>query len=115
MREAHEEIGVAISPQSLEYKAILTFIFPHKPECNQECHAFFTTKWVGEPQESEEMAPHWHAKNSLPFEHMWSDDAHWLPHALSGALIKARFHFDEAGALFEKIVSVVTAFESVSD
>ena len=46
---------------------------------------------------------------------MWSDDAHWLPHALSGALIKARFHFDEAGALFEKIVSVVTAFESVSD
>ena len=56
-REAHEEIGVVISPQSLERKAILTFIFSHKPEWNQECHAFFTTEWVGEPEESEEMAP----------------------------------------------------------
>jgi 8-oxo-dGTP diphosphatase len=49
--------------------------------------------WEGIPKESREMVPTWFAVDKIPFERMWQDGAHWLPHILAGERIQARFTF----------------------
>lgn len=103
VREADEEIGVAILPEDLKRVATIDFAFQDKPELNQRVHTFFTTRWEGEPKESEEMRPAWYAYEEIPYSAMWVDDREWLPRVLKGERLAARFLFTSDGsAILEK-------------
>ncbi len=98
MRETFEEINVKIKEEDLVQVATLNFSFQNKPEWNQQTHAFFIEKWVGEPSETEEMSPKWYGIYELPFHKMWVDDPHWLPLAIKGNKLNASFYFNETGS-----------------
>jgi len=53
------------------------------------------TDYSGEPIETEEMEPEWHAIDKIPFEKMWKDDIHWLPRFLNGETLSGTFLFDD--------------------
>jgi mutator protein MutT len=98
IRETKEEIGVDIlNPEKF---GIFHFVFPHKPEWDQDVHLFLAKEWVGEPAESEEMTPKWFSVNEIPYEKMWDDDKLWLPHILKGEKVEVDFVFGPG----EKIV-----------
>lgn len=94
IRESQEEIGV--TPTDFIKMADITFdeLFKGSP-ATMHVHIFVTTKWNGDPSESEEMAPKWFEKNELPFENMWPNDLYWLPQVLEGTKLKAYFKLDK--------------------
>ncbi len=63
---------------------------------------FFAEQFEGDPSETEEMRPEWFALEDIPYHAMWSDDIHWLPKALEGAFVEARFTFDEESNVREQ-------------
>lgn len=96
IRECAEEISV--TPRSLGKVAVLNFYFPAEKAAlgfNQQAHVFFCDEWDGEPVESEEMRPQWFAKDAIPYNEMWADDAYWLPRVLAGEQIEADFYFND--------------------
>ncbi len=52
-------------------------------------------KFIGEPKETNEMTPRWFDISQIPYEQMWSDDAHWLPLLLADKTFRGKFHFDK--------------------
>lgn len=90
-RELEEESKVQLSRDALSLVARLEFSFPEKPEWNQRVHVYLAHAWEGQPQETEEMTPHWFHKTSIPYEQMWPDDPYWLPQILQGKYIQAKF------------------------
>lgn len=97
VREAKEEIGVAVNAVNLQPRGTLDFYFPLQPahrDWNQRVHVFVTTRWRGQPRETEEMRPAWFRRDSLPFTHMWPDDPFWLPQVLAGQTVTGAFMFD---------------------
>lgn len=108
IREVQEEIGVLIkNPQPVAY---FEFIFPDQPDDIQpdnETHLFIATDWEGEPLETDEMAPRWFKIDEIPYDEMWEDDRHWLPHILAGRKLKARFSFDKNDRMTEKMIELV--------
>jgi len=108
IRETREEIAVEIRPEDLANVAVIDFFFEGKKEFDQQVHAFFVEKWQSEPTESEEMKPEWYSYSKLPFEKMWIDDAHWLPRAIAGEKLKAKFVFNEDGSeLISKEIDIL--------
>lgn len=108
IRETKEEIGVDIKDP--EKVAVFKFRFPFKkPEdgWDQDVHLFLVKNWGGEPAESEEMAPKWFALNEIPYDKMWEDDRHWMPHILKGEKLKASFTFDQDNKITEHKIEVV--------
>lgn len=95
VRELKEESGLFAKPQNLWYAAYLEFVFPAKPEWNRVVHGFRLEFWQGEPQESEEVLPHWVDLNELPFDEMWDDSKMWLPQMLRGQKIRMKFVYSE--------------------
>lgn len=102
-REAKEEIGISVLEMS--QCATLAFTFPHNPDWSQEVHVYFSTKWEGEPVESEEMNPSWFIVERIPYETMWPDDVYWLPKVLKGQIVKGRFVFGEGDVILENEVT----------
>jgi 8-oxo-dGTP pyrophosphatase MutT (NUDIX family) len=105
IRETKEEIGVEI--KNPEKFGLFHFRFPHKPEYDQDVHLFLAKEWIGEPKESEEMAPKWFLLNEIPYNKMWSDDPLWLPHILKGKKLEADFVFQEGDKIKEHNIKVV--------
>ncbi|MBU0636427.1 NUDIX domain-containing protein [Candidatus Micrarchaeota archaeon] len=93
VRETKEENGLELQPTDLQKMGELTFLMPHHPMGTQLVHVYTVKKWRGEPQESDEMIPHWFSVKELPFEKMWPDDKHWLQHVLEGKPVTATFLF----------------------
>ena len=80
VRETEEEIGV--TPLDLRHVATLDFIFPDQPRFagwSMQVFVYLAEHWIGEPSESEEVAPRWFPRDALPYPGMWSDAAYWLP------------------------------------
>ena len=92
-REMEEETGIHVSTQDLVPVARLTFRFPARPEWTQQVHVFFARSWQGRAVEGREMAPVWFGVDSLPFDEMWQDGAHWLLPILAGRRIQGWFTF----------------------
>lgn len=92
-RELHEECGIEAGVADLHSVARIEFSFPFKPEWDQVVHAFVAYTWRGEPHESREMIPRWFATTAIPYDTMWADDKHWLPLALEGKHVQAKFTF----------------------
>ena len=101
-REALEEIGC--SPVDAQEVARLRFYFPEAPRgkvWDQEVIVFIASAWEGAPVETEEMAPRWFPKSTIPYKEMWSDDELWLPHVLNGKVVTADFMFDARKAVVD--------------
>lgn len=105
IRETKEEVGVEVKDF---YKVgEIEFIFPEKAAWDQLVHVYLVKDWVGEPQESEEMQPKWFAVEEIPYDSMWSSDAHWLPKVLSKKLVKARFLFNNEAVIQDHHLTTV--------
>ncbi len=93
VRECHEEI--CVTPTAYHKVAELDFYGGSVEEgWHMFVHAYVCTAWEGEPQETEEMAPKWFEKSSIPYEQMWQDDQYWLPLVLDGKSLTGTFTFD---------------------
>lgn len=90
VRETQEETGV--TPSGLELRVELSFIFTNGYSLRGS--VFFANEFTGTPAETAEAAPFWCSRNELPFDRMWEDDREWLPRALEGERLDARFIFD---------------------
>ena len=101
LRETWEECGINV--REFRKMGELRFLFPLKPQWNQNVHVFVSGKWDGEPMESDEVKPRWFYIDELPFDEMWQNDPHWLPKILKGETVKATFIF---GSDNEKIESM---------
>lgn len=102
IRETEEEIGV--TPHDLRRVATLDFFFPAEPAFagwDQQVCVYLTERWVGEPVESEEVAPRWFARDAIPFAEMWADDPFWLPLVLRGVSVCGQFLYDDSGGVIE--------------
>lgn len=84
VRECQEEIDV--TPQELHKVGELHFF--DLPDVEHYCHVYTTTRWEGEPRETEEMRPQWFAEADIPYDTMWPDDELWMPLLLASKLFK---------------------------
>lgn len=112
IRETEEEIGVKI--KNPEKFAIMDFYFPLVPkekDFDQQVHLYLIREWEGEPTETEEMKPQWFKAHEIPFDEMWDDDKHWLPHVLEGKKLKAEFHFGKEDKVIKKIIDLKEILE----
>lgn len=108
VRETQEEIGV--TPLDYERVADIVFHEQHEGKQTEMYVAVFTTyTWVGEPSESEEMAPQWFHTQEIPYTQMWPDDEYWLPQVLDGKKLRAVFHLDDHDQIVSKQVTEVHA------
>jgi 8-oxo-dGTP diphosphatase len=94
-----EEIGVQVPEQDMQEKGEIDFYFEQRPEFNQRMHIFSALKWLGNPTESEEMAPKWFNFKEIPYGQMWIDDEYWLPKVLSGQHVRGIFWFNRDGTV----------------
>jgi 8-oxo-dGTP pyrophosphatase MutT (NUDIX family) len=92
-RELAEEAGVQVALDDLHPVGRLTFLFPYRREWEQVVHVYCADTWQGTPAESEEMAPAWFPIDEIPYDQMWDDDRHWLPHVLAGQRVQATFTY----------------------
>ena len=95
VRELREEAGLLADSERLEAVARLIFLFPTRPDGNHHMHVFLVRDWRGEPLESDEIEPQWHAIDALPFDRMWNDGRYWLPQVLAGQRLAATFIYGE--------------------
>lgn len=93
VREVEEESGLRLRSDRVREVAEITFLFPFHPAFDHHVHVFLANEWSGEPIETSEMIPVWYSLNNVPYERMWADDRHWIPHILAGEQVEARFTF----------------------
>ncbi len=106
VRECQEEIMV--TPEAYEKVARIVFDEQHQGSRNTlEVHVFTCSKWSGEPEETEEMAPKWFDIDKIPYDDMWPDDPYWLPQVLEGSKIKASFELGENDKIINKQVEIM--------
>jgi mutator protein MutT len=101
IRELEEEACVSTKEENLEHVATIDFHF-EDPSWDQQMRVFIVHEWIGEPQETDEMAPQWHPIKDIPYESMWIDDRYWLPRILAGEKLKGAFRFTKEGAEIAK-------------
>jgi mutator protein MutT len=106
VRECEEEIGV--TPKNYHKVAVHIFTYPENGETmQQETHVYVSEQWTGEPEETEEMAPRWFPLGEIPYDHMWDDDALWLPLVLRGKKLHCSFTFDEDDCMRSSHIDIV--------
>lgn len=57
-------------------------------------HVFRADAVEGEPAETDEAVPVWTPVDDIPYDRMWADDRHWLPHLLDDRPFEAFARFD---------------------
>ena len=85
-----------IDPNSLTWRAELSFVFSFRPELDAVVTVFSANGGAVSPRESEEMAPEWFDAGSLPLDQMWDDEAYWLPQVLADETLACPITYDEA-------------------
>ena len=102
VRELSEEAGIQIPSKDIQKVGCLIFVFPARPNWDQEVHVFIGKTWNGAPTESIEMKPAWFKVDEIPYESMWQDASYWLPLILQGKRLNARFvHRDDSQTIDE--------------
>lgn len=94
-RELKEEVGLIAKPEDFIKYGIINYFFPHKPDWNQQVHAYLLKQYEGEEFESEEMRPSWFNMNHIPYERMWKSDKIWLPLLLDKVNLVSSVIYDE--------------------
>lgn len=90
VREVSEEI--CIEPLDISYCGELYFQFIDG--LSLHVTVFRAADFRGEPRETDEADPHWHALEAIPYGSMWEDDAIWIPLMLERRPFSGRFLFD---------------------
>ncbi len=103
VREVAEESSLVVPPDSLSHMASLTFVFPARPSWDQTAEVFVTSRYSGQPAESDEVIPRWFSLCALPFDGMWDDARYWLPIVLSGRRVIATITFADDCATVRSI------------
>ena len=106
VRECREEIRVTPT----NYWKVAEHDFLQDSDTNpwhMYVHVYLCDEWIGEPRETEEMAPEWFAIEDIPYETMWEDDVYWLPLVIGGQKVFGTFTFDKDDKLLTHNVSVV--------
>ncbi|KAL2644834.1 hypothetical protein R1flu_012421 [Riccia fluitans] len=103
-RELEEESGLTAT--DMEKRGILTFHFDNDPVL-WEVHVYYVTDFLGDPCETEEMAPAWFPVADIPYDRMWSDDSIWYPLLLTGQQFKGDFFFTNTTTLTGHTIEVV--------
>jgi 8-oxo-dGTP diphosphatase len=93
VREVEEETSLVVMTGDLAYRGTLTFVFPARPSWDQTADVFVTSRFSGEPAESDEVAPRWFPAGSLPFDGMWDDARYWMPVVLAGQRVDPTITF----------------------
>ena len=107
IREAEEEISV--TPATYQKVAEIEFdeIHAAKERETLQVHVFTASEWVGEPTESEEMAPQWFSIDDIPYHEMWDDDQYWLPNIIAGHKLKCKFTLDNQDkVVHQKVIKI---------
>ena len=99
-REIKEETSLSVS--DLREHGTLTFYFGDTAEPDYLVHVFSTTRFTGEPRDSEEGRLQWFDEAALPYGRMWPDDKIWLPDLLADRIFRGTFHLT---ADYKRIVS----------
>ncbi|CAN5382953.1 hypothetical protein BH23VER1_BH23VER1_33400 [soil metagenome] len=91
IRETQEELGVtAIDPRRM---GELSFEFADG--MRMHVAVFMASAHSGDAYETDEAIPLWTPIDSIPFDQMWADDAHWLHRMLTDELtFRGHFCFD---------------------
>ncbi len=95
VREVWEESGIRLTPDVLEARGRLTYLFPHREAWSQESSVFVCSRWSGQPVESDELAPEFFDLDALPLDEMWDDARHWLPGVLTGGTVRETYTFGD--------------------
>jgi 8-oxo-dGTP diphosphatase len=99
IRETQEEIGV--TPLGVEERGLLHFQFTDG--YSLLCTVFQASGLEGEPYETPEADPFWAPVSEIPYDEMWEDDRHWLPHMLAGHTFTAFFTFEGESMLTRQV------------
>ncbi len=89
IRETQEEL--MITPHSPRKLGELWFSMSDCPDIL--CHIFRADDFTGEPTETDEAVPVWTRIADIPYDRMWEDDRHWLPHVIAETTFVGRFVF----------------------
>lgn len=107
VREVLEESGVSVRLEDLRDAGLVRFVFPARPDWDMDTRLFTASSWLGEPAESEEIAPEWFRVDALPVERMWQDADHWLPVVLEGGTINVVVTLDTDNATVASSESIM--------
>lgn len=110
IRETKEEIGVEVKNPEKVGLFHFKFADAEKHNWNQDVSLFVSSDWLGEPIESEEMSPKWFSLEEIPYENMWPDDIHWMPHILKGKKVEADFLFGDNDKILEHNIKIVDSW-----
>ena len=91
-RELQEECGIHVHINDLEELGRLYFRFEDNP-IRSDVSVFLTETYLGEPCETDEMAPSWFSFKDIPFNEMWPDDEYWLSGVLERRKVTAYVDF----------------------
>ncbi len=91
IRETEEEL--CITPLEISKVGELQFEMSHVP--NIRCHVYRAEGFEGTPTETDEAVPLWTKLDAIPYDRMWEDDRHWMPHLISNTTFHGRFIFEE--------------------
>ena len=104
LRELREEAGIELL-DSVK-RGVIIFRFEEQDEY-LEVHVFSGQEFTGELFESEEMKPQWFDHDKIPFDSMWADDPHWVPHLLEGKNFNAEFKFRNFSEILYKEINII--------
>ena len=102
IRECEEE--VFLTPLYPQKRAELYFQFKSGYKLYGEI--FFAYEWIGKMAETEEAKPFWCSLDEIPWDRMWEDDRHWLPHAIEGKKMRGFYIFDDDDMLSDRTIEV---------
>ncbi len=61
-----------------------------------------------------EMLPKWHSESELPYNEMWGDDIHWIPHMLKGELFFGYFIVHSTYDITKHTLDILESLENVT-
>jgi 8-oxo-dGTP diphosphatase len=108
-REVREESGLLVPADSLQHMASIEFRFPARSSWDQTAEVFTTSVYLGEAEESDEVAPRWFGEHELPLNLMWDDARYWLPAVLAGERVDALVTFADDCATVASITPELPA------
>jgi 8-oxo-dGTP pyrophosphatase MutT (NUDIX family) len=101
-RELVEEAGITVV--NLDIRGLL-LAKDEDGSLLRHVQLMVSDRFLGTPQESEEMRPQWFGLDELPFESMWPNDNVWMPRLLAGERLLVVCCFDQAGEMVRIDVS----------